>query len=75
MRGCRASHPAQPAVSHALALGCERVFTEKASGAQCERPQLAAALDDMRRGDTLVVWRLDRLARLLQQLIETVPLR
>ena len=72
MGGCRASYPAQPAVSHALALGCERVFTEKASGAQRERPQLQAALDYMRAGDTLVVWKLDRLARSLKQLIETV---
>ncbi len=54
------------------AAGCERVFTERASGAQRERPQLRAALDYMRAGDTLVVWRLDRLARSLQQLIATV---
>ena len=52
--------------------GCARLFVEKASGAQRERPQLAAALDYMRPGDTLVVWRLDRLARALKQLIETV---
>ena len=54
------------------AAGCERIFTEKASGAQRERPQLQAALDYMRAGDTLVVWKLDRLARSLKQLIETV---
>jgi DNA invertase Pin-like site-specific DNA recombinase len=54
------------------AAGCERVFTEKASGAQRERPQLRAALDYMRAGDALVVWKLDRLARSLKQLIETV---
>ncbi len=52
--------------------GCEKIFEEKASGAQRERPQLKAALDYMREGDTLVVWRLDRLARSLRQLIETV---
>ena len=52
--------------------GCAKVFTEKASGAQRERPQLIAALDRMRPGDTLVVWKLDRLARSLRQLIETV---
>jgi DNA invertase Pin-like site-specific DNA recombinase len=56
----------------ALAAGCERVFTEKASGAPRERPQLRAALDYMRAGDALVVWKLDRLARSLKQLIETV---
>ncbi|MEA3276492.1 MAG: recombinase family protein [Pseudomonadota bacterium] len=52
--------------------GCAKVFTEKASGAQRERPQLAAALDYMRAGDTLIVWKLDRLARSLKQLLETV---
>ena len=48
------------------------MFEEWASGAQRERPQLAAALDYMRKGDTLVVWKLDRLARSLKQLLETV---
>lgn len=54
--------------------GCEKIFTEKASGAQRERPQLLAALEYLRAGDTLVVWKLDRLARSLRQLIETVEL-
>jgi len=53
-------------------MGCEKVFTEKASGAQRERSQLKAALDYMRSGDTLVVWKLDRLARSLRQLMDTV---
>jgi DNA invertase Pin-like site-specific DNA recombinase len=48
------------------------VFVEQASGAQRERPQLQAALDYARPGDTLVVWKLDRLARSLRQLIETM---
>lgn len=52
--------------------GCEKIFKEKASGAQRDRPQLAAAIDYMREGDTLVVWKLDRLARSMKQLIETV---
>ncbi len=52
--------------------GCEKIFEEKASGAQRERPQLQAALDFARDGDTVVVWKLDRLARSLKQLIETV---
>ncbi|NCA72024.1 MAG: recombinase family protein [Sphingobacteriia bacterium] len=52
--------------------GCSRVFSESASGAQRDRPELARALDYMRPGDTLVVWKLDRLARSLKQLIETV---
>jgi len=54
------------------AAGCEKLFEETASGAQRDRPQLAAALDYMREGDTLVVWKLDRLARSTKQLIETV---
>jgi len=54
------------------AAGCERIFIEKASGAQRDRPQLKAALDYLREGDVLVVWKLDRLARSLKQLIETV---
>lgn len=52
--------------------GCEEIFTEKASGAQRDRPELAAALKYARKGDTIVVWKLDRLARSLRQLIETV---
>jgi len=52
--------------------GCERIFTEQASGAQRDRPTLKAALDYLRPGDILVVWKLDRLARSMRQLIETV---
>jgi len=52
--------------------GCGRIFEEFASGAQRDRPQLAAVLDYMRAGDTLVAWKLDRLARSTKQLIETV---
>ena len=52
--------------------GCSKLFEEKASGAQRDRPALEAALNWMRDGDTLVVWKLDRLARSLKQLIETI---
>ncbi len=52
--------------------GCERIFEETASGAKANRPELDRALDHMRKGDTLVVWKLDRLARSMKQLIETV---
>ncbi len=52
--------------------GCERIFTETASGAQRDRPELKAALAYLRSGDTLVVWKLDRLARSMRQLIDTV---
>jgi DNA invertase Pin-like site-specific DNA recombinase len=52
--------------------GCERVFEDVASGAQAERPGLAAALAFLRPGDTLAVWKLDRLGRSLPHLIEAV---
>lgn len=54
------------------AAGCEKLFIEKVSSGKAERPQLRAALEYLREGDTLVVWRLDRLARSLDQLIKTV---
>lgn len=54
--------------------GCERIFCEKSSGAQRNRPELLAALDYARTGDILVVWKLDRLARSLKQLIETIDI-
>jgi DNA invertase Pin-like site-specific DNA recombinase len=54
------------------AAGCEKLFFETISSGKKDRPQLAAALDYVRPGDTLVVWRLDRLARSLKQLIQTV---
>ena len=52
--------------------GCEQLFTDTASGAKAERPGLAAALLACRKGDTLVVWKLDRLGRSLPHLVETV---
>ena len=48
--------------------GCERIFEDHAGGAG-ERPGLGHALDHLRTGDTLVVWRLDRLGRSLKDLI------
>jgi hypothetical protein len=50
--------------------GCERIFTETASGARADRQELAQALDMARAGDTIVCWRLDRLERSLRHLIE-----
>ena len=52
--------------------GCERLFTDTASGARTDRPGLDEALDFVRTGDTLVVWKLDRLGRSLPHLIETI---
>lgn len=54
--------------------GASRIFVETASGAKADRPELKAALDYVRPGDTLVVWKLDRLARSITQLISTVEL-
>jgi DNA invertase Pin-like site-specific DNA recombinase len=52
--------------------GCYRLFVDTASGALGERPQLTKILDYLRPGDTLVVWKLDRLGRSLRHLIDTV---
>lgn len=51
------------------AAGCERIFHDRASGAAVELPGLARALEELRQGDTLVIWRLDRLGRSLKDLI------
>ncbi|MUL39487.1 recombinase family protein [Gloeocapsopsis dulcis] len=52
--------------------GCDRLFTDTSSGAKDDRPGLHNALSHLRPGDTLVVWRLDRLGRNLKHLITTV---
>lgn len=52
--------------------GCERVFSDTASGAKAARPGLDQALAFARKGDTLVVWKLDRLGRSLRHLIDTI---
>jgi DNA invertase Pin-like site-specific DNA recombinase len=52
--------------------GCEQLYTDTVSGSVTERPGLTQALSHLRPGDTLVVWRLDRLGRSLPHLIETV---
>ncbi len=54
------------------AAGCGKVFEDHASGAHADRPGLQAALDYVRDGEVLVVWKLDRLGRSLPHLIETV---
>lgn len=53
---------------------CVRVYEEKASGAKADRPELMRLLDNARKGDAVVVWKLDRLARSLRQLIDTAVL-
>lgn len=52
--------------------GCEQVFQEKITGTLRERPELSHCLSTLRNGDTLVVWRMDRLARSLKGLVEII---
>ncbi len=54
------------------AAGCTKVLTEVASGASTDRPVLAHLLDDVREGDVIVIWKLDRLGRSLRHLIDVV---
>lgn len=53
---------------------CDRTFTDKMSGKRFDRPEFLRMLDVARSGDTIVVWRLDRLGRSLKELIETVTM-
>src|SRR5215467_13436905 len=53
---------------------CSRIYEEKASGAKAERPELMRLLDNTRKGDVIIVWKLDRLARSIRQLIDTTVL-
>ena len=48
------------------AAGCERIYSEKASGGRWDRPELHRLLDQLRKGDVLVVWKLDWLSRSLR---------
>lgn len=52
--------------------GCEKVFEDKASGGRADRPGLAKALETLRKGDTLAVWKLDRLGRSVKQLVDLI---
>jgi len=49
--------------------GCERIFQEKISGAKADRPELKAMIKQLREGDVIVTWKLDRLGRSLRDLI------
>ena len=52
--------------------GCKKIFREKVSGASRERPEFQRMLDQLRHGDTVIVWKLDRLARSTRDLLETM---
>src|ERR1700747_50700 len=68
----RVSTNAQETAAQVAALkasGCERIYREKASGGRWARPELHRLLDQLRKGDVLVVWKLDRLSRSLRDVI------
>ena len=54
--------------------GCQKVFREKVSGASRQRPEFQLMLNQLREGDTVIVWRLDRLARSTRHLLETMEI-
>ncbi len=53
-------------------IGCKKIFTDKAKGAKSERPGLDQCLKALQSGDTLIVWRLDRLGRSMPHLVSVV---
>lgn len=53
-------------------IGCEKIFDDKISGSRAERPGLARAMELLRKDDTLVVWKLDRLGRSVKNLVDLV---
>jgi len=52
--------------------GCDRIYEEKASGARTDRPELLKLLEHVRQGDTVVIWKLDRLSRSMAHLVQLV---
>jgi DNA invertase Pin-like site-specific DNA recombinase len=75
-RACSSAMPVsprgttRPSCAKALtAAGCQRIFEEVASGGRWDRPELHCMLDQLREGDTVVVWKLDRLSRSLKDVL------
>jgi DNA invertase Pin-like site-specific DNA recombinase len=54
-----------------ISAGCKKIFDDKISGGKAGRPGLAKTLEMLREGDTLVVWKLDRLGRSVKNLVPT----
>lgn len=52
--------------------GCEKLFEDKVSGTRADRPGLIKAMELLREGDTLVIWKLDRLGRSAKQLVDLI---
>ena len=72
---CRVSLPEQQLALQEDALrqaGCEKIYTDTVSGKHMERPGLTQAFEVLRTGDTLVVWKLDRLGRSLAHLVSVI---
>ena len=67
-----AAQDLQPQLDALAAAGCEPMFTDRASGAKSKRPGLDACVEELKAGDTLVVWRLDRLGRSMPHLVGLV---
>ena len=68
----RVSTTEQDTTAQASALkaaGCERIFREKVTGGRWNRPELQRLLDQLRKGDVLIVWKLDRLSRSLRDVL------
>jgi DNA invertase Pin-like site-specific DNA recombinase len=68
----RVSSDGQDTVAQVAALKaakCERIYREQASGGRWDRPELQRLLDQLRKGDVLVVWKLDRLSRSLRDVL------
>ena len=65
-----------PSLQHdnLMRAGCERIFTDYGSGMNADRPQLLRMLDVARSGDTVVVWKLDRLGRNMKELVRLINL-
>lgn len=63
-----------PQLEALASAGCDEVLSEKASGTAVSRPELGRLLDKVRKGDVVVVWRLDRLGRSIRHLLELVEL-
>ncbi len=59
-------------VDELQAVGCEQVFSDIASGVKSIRPGLTSCLENLKKGDTLIVWRLDRLGRSMKHLIDVI---
>ena len=71
-RVCTADQDLKMQIAELKKAGCKKVYSDKISGIKSVRPGLDECLDKLKKGDTLVVWRLDRLGRSMQHLVSVV---